>query len=63
MGTRTLLTTLALILVVRIYGCKKDEYLAKVGVCPLVVSTIPADKAVGIPFNQVVSTIFNEQMT
>jgi len=62
MKTRKRLTTLALILVVIFSGCKKDEYLAKVGVCPLVVSTIPADKAIGIPLNQVVSATFNEKM-
>jgi len=56
------LTTLGLILVVLISGCKKDTYLAKVGMCPEVISTIPLDKAVGVPFNQVVSATFNEAM-
>ena len=62
MKMRKLLATLAIALVVLMSGCKKDEYLAKVGVCPLVVSTIPANAAVGVPLNQVISVTFNEVM-
>ncbi len=57
-----LLATLAIASVIFITGCKKDEYKATVGVCPLVVSTIPADKAINVPLNQVVSATFNEKM-
>jgi len=59
---RKLLATLAIVSVVLMSGCKKDDYLAKVGVCPLVVSTIPANAAVGIPLNQIISATFNEVM-
>jgi len=59
---RRLLATLAIASVVFMSGCKKDEYLAKVGVCPVVVSTIPVNAAVGVPLNQVVSITFNEPM-
>ena len=59
---RKLLATLTIASVVFMSGCKKDEYQAKVGVCPEVVSTIPADKAVNIPLNQVLSATFNEKM-
>ena len=52
MKIRELFMTLTLILVVLISGCKKDDYKATVGVCPLVVSTIPANGAVGVPLNQ-----------
>jgi len=45
-----------------ISGCKKDNQLEIVGVCPLVISTIPLDKAVNVPLNQVVSATFNEKM-
>ena len=62
MKMRKLLATLGIILVVLVSGCKKDEYQAKVGVCPEVVSTIPADKAVNVPLNQVLSATFNEKM-
>jgi uncharacterized repeat protein (TIGR02543 family) len=57
-----LLATLALASVIFITGCKKDEYQEKIGVCPLVVSTIPADKAINVPLNQIVSATFNEKM-
>jgi len=56
------LATFILVLVVFMSGCKKDDYLAKVGVCPLVLSTIPVDGAVGVPLNQVISITFNEVM-
>jgi len=62
MKMRKLLATLGVILVVLVSGCKKDTYLPKVGVCPLVVSTIPINGAVGVPLNQVVSATFNEAM-
>src|ERR1035437_1777882 len=62
MKMKKLLATLAIVLVVLITGCKKDQTLGKVGVCPLVVSTIPADKAVDVPLNQIVSATFNERM-
>ena len=57
-----LLATFALASVIFITGCKKDDYQEKIGVCPLVVSVIPADKAINIPLNQVVSATFNEKM-
>jgi len=62
MKMRQLLATFILVLVVFMSGCKKDDYLAKVGVCPLVLSTIPVDGAVGVPLNQVISITFNEVM-
>jgi len=57
-----LLATLALASVIFITGCKKDEYQETIGVCPLVVSTVPADKAINVPLNQIVSATFNEKM-
>jgi len=57
-----LLAILAIVSIIFFAGCKKDEYKATVGVCPLVVSTMPADKAINVPLNQVVSTTFNEKM-
>lgn len=62
MKIKELLAALPLILVVLISGCKENDYQATVGVCPLVVSTIPASGAVGVPLNQVVSATFNEKM-
>ena len=57
-----LLTIFAIVSVVLFAGCKKDEYEETVGVCPLVVSTIPTDKAINVPLNQIVSATFNEKM-
>jgi uncharacterized repeat protein (TIGR02543 family) len=57
-----LLATVALASVIFITGCKKDEYQEKIGVCPVVVSTIPTDKAVNVPLSQIVSATFNEKM-
>ncbi|MCX6221844.1 MAG: ice-binding family protein [Bacteroidia bacterium] len=62
MKIKVLFMTLTLILVVLISGCKKNDYQATVGVCPLVISTIPANGAVKVPLNQVVSATFNEKM-
>jgi len=59
---KELLAALTLLLVVLISGCKENDYQATVGVCPLVVSTIPANGAVMVPLNQVVSATFNEKM-
>jgi len=57
-----LLVALAIASVIFIAGCKKDEYQEKVGLCPLVVSTAPIDKAINVPLSQVVSATFNEKM-
>jgi hypothetical protein len=62
MEMRKLLTTLTIAMVVLMSGCKKDGYQAKVGVCPVVVSTIPANAAISVPLNQIISVTFNEQM-
>lgn len=59
---KNLLAALSLMVVVFMTGCKEDDHLARVGVCPLVLSAIPLDKAVNIPLNQVISATFNENM-
>ena len=62
MKMKKLLATLAIVSVVLIFGCKKDKYLETKYECPKVVSTIPADKAVGVPLNQIISATFNVKM-
>ena len=57
-----LLAIFAIVSVVLITGCKKDEYVATVGVCPLVISTSPANAATGVPLNQIITATFNEKM-
>ena len=63
MKTKTLLTALAIVSTVIFAGCKKDDFVGKVGVCPIVVSTVPVDGAVNVPVNQVITVTFNENMT
>ncbi|MEO6190807.1 MAG: Ig-like domain-containing protein, partial [Saprospiraceae bacterium] len=45
-----------------IIGCLKDEFKEFIGKCPIVISTIPANNAVDVPLNQVISVTFNEKM-
>ena len=45
-----------------INGCKKDTFVPTVGVCPLVVSTDPANLATGVPLDKIISATFNEPM-
>lgn len=61
MKIKKLLTTLTILMVVLIAGCRKDDYVEKVGKCPLVV-TDPVNGAVDVPFNKIVRAIFNEKM-
>jgi uncharacterized repeat protein (TIGR02543 family) len=62
MNPRNLLTTLALVLVVLFTGCKKDDFVENAGVCPLVLSTDPANLAVDVPLAKVITATFNEVM-
>ena len=57
-----LATISALVITMMIGGCKKDTFIEKDGLCPLVVSTIPLNNAVNVPLNQVVTATFNEEM-
>ncbi|HEY6915855.1 MAG TPA: Ig-like domain-containing protein, partial [Paludibacter sp.] len=62
MKKNKLLTTLAIIMVVLLAGCKKDDYVETIGVCPLVISTDPANAINSVPYNKVISAKFNEKM-
>ncbi len=58
-----LITAMAAVLMAAfIGGCKKDKYVPIEGVCPMVQSTDPADKATGVALSQAVKVIFNEKM-
>ena len=59
MKTKKLLTTLAVLSVVLIAGCKKDDFVEVVGVCPEVESTSPANKDVGVSINKIITATFN----
>jgi hypothetical protein len=53
--------TAALFMLVNISACE-DEDVGIEGVCPLVVSTSPANLDIGVPLNQVVTVTFNADM-
>ena len=62
MKMKKLLTALTLVLVVSIAGCKKDDFVEIVGVCPAVISTSPANTAVGVSLDKIITATFNEAM-
>ncbi|MFH0894207.1 MAG: Ig-like domain-containing protein, partial [Bacteroidota bacterium] len=62
MKTKKLITTLAIVSVILFAGCKKDDFVEKVGVCPMVISTNPTKTATGVPINQIITVTFNERM-
>ncbi|MGF7081018.1 ice-binding family protein [Mucilaginibacter sp. UYCu711] len=59
--TFTAIWSLVLLLMVFATGCKKDEFVAAQGVCP-VVATDPTDKAVDVVLPKVISATFNTDM-
>jgi Ice-binding-like/Bacterial Ig-like domain len=63
MKTKRLWTTAiaAFLLAAFIGGCK-DENMETIGVCPIVVSTNPANLATNVPVNQVITVTFNVAM-
>ncbi|MFZ4464563.1 MAG: Ig-like domain-containing protein [Bacteroidales bacterium] len=52
----------AILLVVFIAGCKKDDFKEIPGVCPLVLSTNPTNGATSVPLNQIITATFNVKM-
>jgi hypothetical protein len=61
---RLLLTTAfaALSLAAFLGGCKKDDFVEIDGVCPLVISTDPANLATNVALDKVITITFNEAM-
>ncbi len=43
-------------------GCKKDDFVQVDGVCPIVLSTDPANAATSVALNKVITITFNEAM-
>lgn len=63
MKTRALwITGIAAFLLSAFIGGCKDENEEKLGLCPLVVTTNPANLATGVPIDQVITVTFNEAM-
>jgi uncharacterized repeat protein (TIGR02543 family) len=62
MSPKKLLTTFAIVLVALFAECKKDKFVETSGVCPLIVSTDPANLASDVPLNKIITATFNEKM-
>ncbi|MFV8355892.1 Ig-like domain-containing protein [Flavobacterium sp. XS1P32] len=62
MKTKNLLSTFVILFIALISGCAEDDFIETVGICPLVESTIPANTALNVPFNQIISATFNEEV-
>lgn len=43
-------------------NCKKDDFVANKGVCPLVISTDPVNLSTGVPLDKIITATFNEPM-
>ena len=57
------LSSLFILFAIFIAGCKKDDFKDEVvGLCPVVVSTDPMDKAVDVALNKLISATFNTDM-
>jgi len=56
------ITITAAACIVLIAGCKKDTFVENVGLCPLVVSTDPADEAINVALSKTITITFNEKI-
>lgn len=58
-----LFSIFVIMLLASLAGCKKDNFDGEVkGICPVVISTVPLDKAVDVNHDQVISATFNTEM-
>jgi hypothetical protein len=62
MKMKKLLTILTLVMVVLFAGCKKDDFVEIVGICPAVILTNPVNAASGVPLNKIVNATFSKKM-
>ena len=62
MRLRKLITALAMATVVVCTGCEKDTFEEKLGVCPVVLSTNPANGSSGVPLGKIITATFNTRM-
>lgn len=62
MKTKNLLSTFVILFIALISGCAEDDFIETVGICPVVESTIPGNTALNVPFNQIISATFNEDV-
>ncbi|MES2575845.1 MAG: Ig-like domain-containing protein [Bacteroidota bacterium] len=62
MKAKQLLLTIAVLFIVLISGCAKDDFVETVGVCPVVIASTPENGAINVPIDQIISVTFNEEM-
>ncbi|MCJ7758120.1 MAG: ice-binding family protein [Gillisia sp.] len=62
MDLKKLLATFAFALVILLTGCAKDDVVEIVGVCPVVLSTVPDTDAINVPLDQAITVTFNEEV-
>ena len=62
MKLKKLFTTLALASVALFAGCKEDEFVEILGICPVVISTSPENGATDVPLEKIVTATFNGKM-
>ncbi|MBW4362799.1 Ig-like domain-containing protein [Flavobacterium taihuense] len=62
MKAKILLFTFAILCIALISGCENDDFEEVKGVCPIVVSTTPLSNALNVPFGQIITATFNEEM-
>ena len=62
MKMKNLFTTLVIATVVLFTGCIDDDFIEVPGTCPVVSSTSPANLAINVPLNKIITVTFNEEM-
>jgi uncharacterized repeat protein (TIGR02543 family) len=62
MDLKKLPAAFAFALVILLTGCAKDEVVEIVGVCPIVLSTVPDTDAINVTLDQVITVTFNEEV-
>jgi len=62
MKPNKVLASIAIALAVLFTGCKEDDFEEVDGICPIVVTTDPANLATFVSFNQIISATFNANM-
>ena len=62
MKTTYSILTSVILFITLFYGCSNDDFEPIPGVCPVVVSTNPEDGAIGVPLEQIITVLFNEEM-
>ncbi|MET0760157.1 MAG: Ig-like domain-containing protein [Flavobacterium sp.] len=62
MKVKKLLTSFAIASIILFAGCVNDDFEETVGVCPIVISTDPANGDVAVPLDQIITATFNEEM-